>query len=54
MEDILEYTEIQGFNNEDIVPDIDPQGIIDDILGTDTEWGKTKWKKENWPTLRCF
>ena len=39
MDEILEYAEIEGFTDNNQVPDFDTEGIINDILGN-TEWGK--------------
>ena len=37
MENISEYAEVSGFSDEEQVPSFDAQGIIDTILGTNTE-----------------
>lgn len=37
MENISEYAEVTGFSDEKQVPNFDAQGIINTILGTNTE-----------------
>ena len=37
MENILEYSELNAFNDMEQIPDIDSEAVINDILGIEEE-----------------